>query len=80
MNWPADSSRASLRIRIKNAEIELTNYEFAYIIRNVICKWIKRKRRIMQNSGNGRQLRCGECGAVFEPWDELYSWDFGGGA
>ena len=26
-----------------------------------------------------RRIRCAECGAAFDPWDEVYSWDFGGG-
>lgn len=25
-----------------------------------------------------RRLRCQECGAVFEPWDDIFTWDFGG--
>ena len=28
---------------------------------------------------SGRRLRCAECGAQFEPWDEIYTWDAGRG-
>lgn len=28
----------------------------------------------------GERLRCDECGAAFEPWDEIYTWELGGGA
>lgn len=25
-----------------------------------------------------RRLRCSECGAVFNPWEEIFSWSDGG--
>jgi hypothetical protein len=40
----------------------------------------RKNMRTTRNGGRrGEKLRCEECGAPFEPWDEIFTWELGRG-
>jgi hypothetical protein len=55
----------------------LTNYAITYIIIIRLRKQINGDEIISIDIRAGRKLRCSECGAVFEPWDDVYTWENG---